>query len=86
MQAQCTSVLCCCCPTSAISGRQICLWYWLMAEAAAGRVHRYSFWTHSFTHCAPEIERLFESVARSCMGPTAPPAGEEAQPGTVLAQ
>nr|CAB3500171.1 unnamed protein product [Digitaria exilis] len=29
---------------------------------------RYSFWTRSFTHCAPEIEKLFESVARSCGG------------------
>lgn len=36
---------------------------------------RYSFWSHSFTRCAPEIERLFESVARSCMGATKP--GEE---------
>jgi CCR4-NOT transcription complex subunit 1 len=31
---------------------------------------RYNFWNHSFTRCAPEIERLFESVARSCMGPS----------------
>jgi len=31
---------------------------------------RYNFWQHSFTRCAPEIERLFESVARSCMGPS----------------
>ena len=30
---------------------------------------RYNFWSFSFTHCAGEIERLFESVARSCMGP-----------------
>ncbi|KAJ1462545.1 CCR4-Not complex component, Not1-domain-containing protein [Pelagophyceae sp. CCMP2097] len=30
---------------------------------------RYSFWSHNFTHCATEIERVFESVARSCMGP-----------------
>ncbi|CAM9454525.1 unnamed protein product, partial [Laminaria digitata] len=30
---------------------------------------RYSFWSHSFTHCAPELERVFESVARSCMTP-----------------
>jgi len=30
---------------------------------------RYNFWNHQFTRCAPEIERLFESVARSCMGP-----------------
>lgn len=30
---------------------------------------RYRFWSHSFTRCAPEIERLFESVARSCMSP-----------------
>ncbi|CAN6300160.1 unnamed protein product [Urochloa humidicola] len=29
---------------------------------------RYSFWTRSFTHCAPEIEKLFESVSRSCGG------------------
>jgi CCR4-NOT transcription complex subunit 1 len=32
---------------------------------------RYNFWQHGFTRCAPEIERLFESVARSCMGPNA---------------
>ena len=25
---------------------------------------RYSFWSHGFTHCATEIERVFESVAR----------------------
>lgn len=30
---------------------------------------RYKFWSHGFTRCAPEIEKLFESVARSCMGP-----------------
>ena len=30
---------------------------------------RYSFWAKNFTRCAPEIERLFESVARSCMAP-----------------
>ena len=33
----------------------------------------YSFWHRSFTHCAPEIEHVFESVARSCIGP--PPVG-----------
>eukprot|EP00163_Fabomonas_tropica_P033612 TRINITY_DN892_c0_g1_i3.p1 TRINITY_DN892_c0_g1~~TRINITY_DN892_c0_g1_i3.p1 ORF type:complete len:2289 (-),score=618.48 TRINITY_DN892_c0_g1_i3:1290-8156(-) len=30
----------------------------------------YSFWSHEFTRCAPEIQRLFDSVARSCMGRT----------------
>ena len=30
---------------------------------------RYNFWSLSFTHCDAEIERLFESVAQSCMGP-----------------
>ena len=30
---------------------------------------RYKFWSHSFTKCSPEIERLFESVARSCLPP-----------------
>lgn len=28
---------------------------------------RYAFWSKAFTRCAPEVERLFESVARSCM-------------------
>mmetsp|Transcript_13754 Transcript_13754/g.26653 ORF Transcript_13754/g.26653 Transcript_13754/m.26653 type:complete len:2543 (+) Transcript_13754:61-7689(+) len=35
---------------------------------------RYEFWKQHFTRCAPEIERLFESVARSCMPPK-PSAG-----------
>lgn len=30
---------------------------------------RYQFWTHPFTRCATEIEKVFESVARSCMSP-----------------
>ncbi|XP_052210992.1 uncharacterized protein LOC127813907 isoform X2 [Diospyros lotus] len=30
---------------------------------------RYNFWSRTFTRCAPEIEKLFESVARSCGGP-----------------
>ncbi|PIA29475.1 hypothetical protein AQUCO_06000080v1 [Aquilegia coerulea] len=30
---------------------------------------RYSFWTRPFTRIAPEIEKLFESVSRSCGGP-----------------
>jgi CCR4-NOT transcription complex subunit 1 len=28
---------------------------------------RYEFWRHKFVSCAPEIQRLFESVARSCV-------------------
>ncbi|KAL4002895.1 CCR4-Not complex component Not1 family protein [Acanthocheilonema viteae] len=31
----------------------------------------YSFWKHDFVRCAPEIERLFQSVANSCMGSNA---------------
>ncbi|XP_031259158.1 CCR4-NOT transcription complex subunit 1-like [Pistacia vera] len=30
---------------------------------------RYNFWNRGFTRCAPEIEKLFESVSRSCGGP-----------------
>eukprot|EP00978_Attheya_sp_CCMP212_P003167 scaffold6570_cov51-Attheya_sp.AAC.6 len=30
----------------------------------------YQFWSHPFTRCATEIEKVFESVARSCMPPT----------------
>jgi CCR4-NOT transcription complex subunit 1 len=28
----------------------------------------YNFWQRSFTRCAPEIERVFKSVSRSCIG------------------
>ena len=28
---------------------------------------RYNFWTHEFTQCHPDISRLFESVASSCI-------------------
>ncbi|BDA40393.1 CCR4-NOT transcription complex subunit 1 [Coccomyxa sp. Obi] len=40
---------------------------------------RYNFWSLSFTHCDAEIERLFESVAQSCMGPHK--AAEQQQQG-----
>jgi len=43
---------------------------------------RYQFWSYSFTRCATEIEKVFESVARSCMTPesqrTATAGGEKA--------
>jgi len=28
---------------------------------------RYQFWSHSFTRCSTEMERLFENVAKSCV-------------------
>lgn len=37
---------------------------------------RYNFWNHGFTRCAPEVERLFVSVARSCI---VPPKVEESR-------
>ena len=38
---------------------------------------RYNFWGHGFTRCAPDIERLFESVARSCVAPAGGPEDEQ---------
>lgn len=29
----------------------------------------YNFWGHGFVRCAPEIEQLFENVAKFCVGP-----------------
>lgn len=40
---------------------------------------RYNFWSHEFTRCAPEIEWLFDSVAKSCMVPMQNPAAEQQQ-------
>jgi CCR4-NOT transcription complex subunit 1 len=31
---------------------------------------RYNFWSRPFVKCAPEIEKVFESVSRSCNGPS----------------
>ncbi|XP_024374833.1 uncharacterized protein [Physcomitrium patens] len=45
---------------------------------------RYSFWTHGFTRCAPEIDKLFESVARSCMNSTLKPSDDDL-PGNLPA-
>ncbi|XP_048599242.1 CCR4-NOT transcription complex subunit 1-like isoform X2 [Brassica napus] len=36
---------------------------------------RYGFWKQAFIRCAPEIEKLFESVARSCGGLKPPDEG-----------
>lgn len=46
---------------------------------------QYNFWSHSFTRVAPEIERLFEGVARSCL--RAPGAGgsKDGVPATSVA-
>jgi len=43
----------------------------------------FKFWSHDFVRCAPEIEKLFESVAKSCMQTSAnakqaPPDGNPA--------
>ncbi|PRP81377.1 hypothetical protein PROFUN_11064 [Planoprotostelium fungivorum] len=38
---------------------------------------RFNFWSHSFTRCAPEIERLFDSVARSCMNNNLPKPSDD---------
>jgi len=31
---------------------------------------QYEFWSHSFVKCAPEVEKLFQSVAYTCLGTT----------------
>jgi len=42
----------------------------------------FKFWTHEFVHCAPEIQKLFESVARSCMVASQP---RQETPGRIEA-
>lgn len=41
---------------------------------------RYNFWSRSFTRCATEIERLFDSVAHSCMSAGRPEDGAGGSP------
>lgn len=43
---------------------------------------RYEFWNHSFVKCAPEVEKLFQSVAYTCLGTTIDRQSEtEQRPG-----
>ena len=44
---------------------------------------RYEFWSHSFVKCAPEVEKLFQSVAYTCLGTAADRPGEAPQGGTA---
>ena len=37
----------------------------------------FKFWQHEFVTCAPEIQKLFESVARSCMVPPQQPGQQQ---------
>jgi CCR4-NOT transcription complex subunit 1 len=46
---------------------------------------RYDFWERPFIHCAPDIERLFECVARSCI-PAPKPGAPGGVAGTVPGQ
>lgn len=47
---------------------------------------RYNFWAKPFIRAAPEIEKLFESVSRSCMGaPAALPAASGGDDGASCA-
>merc|ERR1712111_12575 len=49
----------------------------------------YNFWAHEFVQCAPEIQKLFESVARSCMVHSPPRMPEQesgANPAAVEQQ
>ncbi len=39
---------------------------------------QFQFWQHEFVTCAPEIQKLFESVARSCMVQAVPPSAAAA--------
>ena len=45
----------------------------------------FKFWSHEFVHCAPEIQKLFESVARSCMVASQPrqEAGDQPQQAQI---
>ena len=43
----------------------------------------FKFWSHEFVHCAPEIQKLFESVARSCMVASQPRQEVEQQQPTL---
>lgn len=50
------------------------------------RNQSYKFWGHDFVHCSPEIERLFETVARSCNQNRSQAGPGSAAPPTTMRQ
>jgi CCR4-NOT transcription complex subunit 1 len=56
-------------------------WGQLISLLELIRNPRYAFWSHEFTRCAPEIQGVFKSVARSCMLPGPPGADQDESAG-----
>ena len=46
----------------------------------------FKFWSHEFVHCAPEIQKLFESVAQSCMVTSQPRQEDDACTSQLMLQ
>ena len=44
-------------------------WGLLVTLIELTKNQRYQFWSHPFVYAASELEKLFESVARSCLIP-----------------
>lgn len=45
-------------------------WGLLVTFVELVKNNAYNFWGHEFVRCAPEIEELFENVAKVCVGPS----------------
>ena len=59
-------------------------WGLLVAFIELIKNPRFNFWSHSFTHSSPEVEKVLETVARSCIRAQAPaPQGTEALKGAA---
>lgn len=63
-------------------------WGLLVTFIALIRSPAYAFWGHAFTRLSPEVEKLFENVARSCGGPASAGAagGGGAAPAVAAAE
>ena len=46
----------------------------------------FKFWSHEFVDCAPEIQKLFESVAQSCMVTSQPRQKDDACTSQLMLQ
>jgi hypothetical protein len=73
-------------------GLLIKLWIWSRTKHSSSGLKfmdliknkTFKFWFHEFVHCAPEIQKLFETVAQSCMVTSLPRQEDAAyQPATA---
>ena len=60
--------------------------FYMKDGSSVNKNKTFKFWSHEFVHCAPEIQKLFESVAQSCMVTSQPRQEDDACTSQLMLQ